>query len=405
MIQLSCLSCNWSGPDADLNRCPNCDGVIEITYGVRRLRLHPRAPGIWRYASLLPLHDHRQAVSLGEGQTPLTISQRIGPALGLSDLHFKQEGLNPTGSYKDRIAAVGISRLKELGQRAWAATSSGNAGAAMAAYSARASLEGYLFTLEKAAPAKLAQIAIYGAHLYAVKGLGYDPAVDQQTWRNIQAVCRAKNWAMLVTARSFSPHAMEGAKTIAYEIAEQLRPAPDVVYVPVGGGGLLSACWKGFVEWHALGRLAHLPRIVAVQSQGCDPITQAWQAGRPVRPIDKCTSAISGLQLAAPPDGALVLAALTASNGWAVSIADEDCRAAQAELARQEGVFVEPAAAITLAAVTADLASGRLRGDERVVCCLTGSGFKDSAGLSAAMEKLNIPRISVDDILQVTDRE
>jgi len=328
-------------------------------------------------------------------------SNRIGPDLGLRQLYLKLEGLNPTGSYKDRIAAVGISRLKELGKRAWAATSSGNAGAAIAAYGAGSGLDGFLFTLEKTAPAKLAQIAWYGPHLFAVKGLGYDPAADQATWRNIQAVCQANRWGMLVTARRFSPHAMEGAKTIAYEIVQQLDREPDVVYVPVGGGGLLSSCWKGFVEWHALGQLARRPRMVAVQSMGCDPITQAWQSGQPVQPIDECRSAISGLQLAAPPDGALVLAALQASHGWAVSIDDNVCRQAQAELARQEGIFVEPAAAITLAAVKSDLASGRLRGNEILVCCLTGSGFKDGAGLQAALERLSLPLIAADDILQI----
>jgi threonine synthase len=206
---------------------------------------------------------------------------------------------------------------------------------------------------------------------------------------------------MLVTARRFSPHAMEGVKTIAYEIGEQLGGVPDVVYVPVGGGGLLSATWKGFVEWRAAGRADQAPRMVAVQPAGCDGIAQAWRAGHPVRPIDGCASAISGLQLTAPPDGDLVLRALAESGGWAISILDEETYAAQADLAGREGLFVEPAAAIGLAAVRADLAAGRLRGDERVVCLLTGIGFKDASAAQRIADAREVRPITADAILRM----
>jgi threonine synthase len=194
---------------------------------------------------------------------------------------------------------------------------------------------------------------------------------------------------------------MEGVKTLAYELCEQLRRAPAVVYVPVGGGGLISALWKGFVEAHAAGWIDHLPRMVAVQPAGCDAITQAWQAGRPVQPIGGCDSTISGLQLTAPPDGELVLRALRAANGWALSVPDSATYAAQAELASQEGLFVEPAAAITLAAVQADRAAGRLQGDERVVCVLTGIGFKEMNAVQRLVEQRSVPLIRVEEILSI----
>jgi threonine synthase len=345
MFDLACTACDWQAADADLSACPVCGATIDIRYDSPQIPMQLGQPGIWRYAAHLPLRDPAHAVGLGEGGTPLLRSARVGAELGLPELHFKIEGANPTGSYKDRIAAVGIARLRELGKRAWAATSSGNAGAAIAAYGVRAGLDGYLFTLEKAARAKIAQILAYGPRVFAVERLGYDPEVEQATWRNIRALCDANGWGMLVTARRFSPHAMEGVKTIAYEICQQLANPPDVVYVPVGGGGLLSATWKGFVEWRAAGRVDRLPRIVAVQPQGCDGITQAWRAGRAVEPIDGCTSAISGLQLTAPPDGDLVLRALRESGGWAVSVPDDATYAAQADLAAREGIFAEPAAA------------------------------------------------------------
>jgi len=401
MFKLACTSCGWRADDADLSACPSCGATVNVTYASAAITVNPDRSGIWRYADRLPLHNAAHAVSLGEGGTPLVRAAHLGAALGLPELHFKVEGANPTGSYKDRIAAVGIARLVELGKPAWAATSSGNAGAAIAAYGVRAGLDGYLFTLEQASRAKIAQILAYGPRVFAVERLGYDPQVEQLTWRNIQTLCDANGWGMLVTARRFSPHAMEGVKTIAYEIGEQLGGVPDVVYVPVGGGGLLSATWKGFVEWRAAGRADRAPRMVAVQPAGCDGIAQAWRAGHAVRPIDGCASAISGLQLTAPPDGDLVLRALAESGGWATSMLDEETYAAQADLAGREGLFVEPAAAIGLAAVRADLAAGRLRGDERVVCLLTGIGFKDASAAQRIADAREVRPITADAILRM----
>lgn len=400
-FELLCAPCGWRAPDADLSACPRCGGPIEIGYAAP-LEVDRSRPGIWRFAARLPVRDPARALSLGEGDTPLLPSARLGAAIGLPGLAFKLEGANPTGSYKDRIAAVGIARLRELGKTAWAATSSGNAGAAIAAYGARAGVPGHLFTLERAARAKIAQIMAYGPSVRAVERLGYDPAVEQATWRNLRTLCDANGWMFLVTARSFSPHAMEGVKTISYELCAQLGGrAPDVLYVPVGGGGLLSAVWKGFNEWRDAGLVADLPRLVAVQAQGCDPVAQAWARGRPVAPIASCESAISGIQLTAPPDGDLALAALRESGGWAVAVPDAATYAAQAELAAGEGIFAEPAAATTLAAVRADLAAGRLRGDETVVCLLTGVGFKDAAAVERMAGERSVERITAEQILSL----
>lgn len=412
MFTLACDGCGWAAADEDRSACPVCGAIIHVVYETAEIVVEPDRPGIWRYGGRLPLRDPAHAVSLGEGGTPLVRSAWLGPELGLPELYFKVEGANPTGSYKDRIAAVGIARLRELGKPAWAATSSGNAGAAIAAYGVRAGMAGHLFTLEKASRAKIAQILAYGPQVFAVERLGYDPEVEQLTWRNIQALCDANGWGMLVTAHRYSPHAMEGVKTIAYEIGEQLAAmqsgaresegvVPDVVYVPVGGGGLLSAAWRGFGEWRAAGRAAGAPRMAAVQPAGCDGIAQAWREGRQVRPIAGCASAISGLQLTAPPDGELVLRALADSGGWAVSVPDEATYAAQADLAAREGLFAEPAAAICLAAVRADLAAGRLRGDERVVCLLTGVGFKDAGAAQRIADARAVRAITAGGILDV----
>ena len=402
MFRLVCMKCGESPDDLGAATCPRDGGVLNLLYDTDEIAIQDGLPGIWRYAARLPLMDPKFIVSLGEGDTPLLPSARLGPGIGMSGLHFKNEGLNPTGSYKDRIATVGITTLRQLGKRAWAATSSGNAGASLAAYGARAGVDGYLFTLERAPRAKIAQIIAYGPRVMAVRSLGYDPAVERATWDNIAALCRARNWQMLITSRSDSPQSMEGAKTIAYEICQQLGgTAPDLVYVPTGGGGLISAIWKGFREWRAAGNGDRLPRMVAVQPEGCDPIAQAWRAGRPVQPLDDCASAVSGIILTAPPDGDLVLDALRESDGWAVSIPDSATYQAQAEMAADEGIFAEPAAAVPWAAIKQDRQAGRLTGAETAVCLVTGIGFKDSAALRRMTEGVALPIIEAAEITRI----
>jgi len=396
------MTCGRACADMGAASCPHDGGFLDVLYDSADIPLNDDLPGIWRFAAHLPFTDPEHIVSLGEGDTPLLRSARLGADSGLPQLYFKNEGLNPTGSYKDRIASVGISYLRGLGLSAWATVSSGNAGAALSAFGAQAGADGYVFTLERAPRAKIAQIIAYGPRILSVRGMGYDPKIDAETWENARKICEINNWLMLITARRYSPQSMEGAKTIAYEICQQLKgDVPDVVYVPVGGGGLISSIWKGFREWRAAGHIDRLPRMVAIQPQGCDPLSQAWREGRAIEPLDDCASAVSGIILTAPPDGDLVLNDLRESDGWAVSIADEVTYQSQAELAGREGLFVEPAAAITWAAVKADLAAGRLHGDEKVACVLTGIGFKDSKAIQLMTEDAPVPLVEVDEIMRL----
>lgn len=403
MYELICRTCARPCDDLAATACPRDGGILKVVYASSAIPANPALPGIWRYASHLPLNDPAHIVSLGEGNTPLLRSAHLGKANGVEHLHFKNESLNPTGSYKDRILSVSMSQLVEQGMDTWVTTSSGNAGASTAAYGVRAGVDGYLFTLERAPRAKIAQIIAYGPTLRSVRGLGYEPAVEDATWANCLQLCESRGWMMMVTACSFSPLGMEGAKTISYEICESLGgEAPDVVYVPVGGGGLLTMIWKGFQEWREAGHIDRLPRLVSVQALGCDAVTQSWNAGSTtLQGLDDCTSMVSGIILTNPPDGGLVLESLRASHGWATSVPDEDTYQAQAELANREGLFVEPAAAITWGAIKQDRQNGRLSGDEKVIAVLTGIGFKDSMAIERMTDHVTLQLIEASGILVV----
>lgn len=400
---LRCATCGRPAEGPRATQCAACGGALTVDYALPAgaTVVDAQRRGMWRYAPLLPVDDPGAGLSLGEGGTPLVRSRAIAPRLGLSRLYFKVEGANPTGSYKDRIAAVGLSRMRELGVQGWAATSSGNAGAALAAYSASAGMTGTLFVLQTAPRAKLTQILAYGPRAVSIQGLGRDPDVERNTFRTVRGLCEAYGWALQITAYAFNPIGMEGAKTIAFEIAEDLGRMPGAVYVPTGGGGLLSAIHKGFSEWAALALPGAAPKIVCVQAEGCDPVCQAWREGREVRPIPTCTSKISGIQLTAPPDGTLALQSVRASGGWATSVSDPEVYAAQRLLAQTEGLFCEPASAATVAALVRDVQSGAVSPNDEVVCVLTGTGFKDAAAAQAMSEGVEIPVVPLDQLAEM----
>lgn len=402
-FHLRCWDCGHALADSDANACAICGGPLDVVYAgsIWRAPHDFSGSGLWRFFDLLPVHSRNNIVSLGEHTTALVQSAQLGKQWGLPNLHFKVEGMMPTGSYKDRIAAVSMARAQEIGKTAWAATSSGNAGASLSAYGARTGMTGTLFVLEKASRAKIAQILMYRPRLRAVRGLGVSREVELATFDSVRQLCGHHNWMMMVTASRFNPVGMEGVKTLAYEICEQLGRAPDMVYAPVGGGGLLNMAWKGFKEWQRLGRVSTLPCMVAVQGEGCSAVVDAWVENRAYRPLEECRGNVSGLQLAAPPDGALALRAVRESHGWAIVVPDANTAQAQSKLASSEGLFAEPAAAITAAAAELDRANGRLRGDELVVCLLTGIGFKVMDAVQRLTEGLEIPLLDVEQILSV----
>lgn len=302
-------------------------------------------------------------LSLGEGATPVLQLGAIAERFGVPELWAKAEWMNPTGSYKDRIASATMGVAIRRDARGWIGTSSGNGGAAMSAYGARTGLPGFLCVAADAPREKLQSIEPYHTALLPMAELGL---VEMDA---IERLALEYELQLAITAYRYNPEGMVGAEAIGHELAKQ--GSFTHVYVPTGGGGLLVAVARG------LAASASSSKIVCAQPAGCAPIARHLAGELVVPKVESCESAISGLQLPAPPDGVLAAEAVRASDGWGCVITDQATWDAQDLLARREGVFVEPASALAVAAVLDDVARGRLTEADRPVAILTGTGLKD----------------------------
>lgn len=316
----------------------------------------------------------RGRVHLGEGRTPLIPLPRLAARWGLSGLSAKLENVNPTGSYKDRIAAATMEVALREGKRGWIATSSGNGGAAMSAYGARAGLPGVLCVPADAPAEKLATIRPYGALMIPMI------IVDVAVMAELSRVAQQENLMLAITTHAHNPEGMRGADAIGAEIAGT-ADAVTHVYVPTGGGGLITATARGLRE------AGSAACVVACQPAGCAPIARYLEGDIASPAVELCDTAISGLQLPEPPDGESAASSVRSSKGWGSWVLDEATWRIQDELAQTEGVFVEPAAALAVAAIAADVATGRLGRDDHPVAVLTGSGMKDLRRFSQPVDR------------------
>ena len=338
---------------------------------VTREEIASRPPDLWRYHELLPVRDPARVVTLGEGMTPLLDLPRHGARLGVPGLRMKDEGLVPTGAFKARGAAVGVSRAAELGVRGIAMPTNGNAGAAWACYAARAGI-GALIAMPVDAPViTRRECVVAGAELHLVDGLIGDAG-------RLIAAAVATREGVQDTSTLREPYRIEGKKTMGYEIVEQLGwRVPDVILYPTGGGVGIIAIHKALLEMRELGWFAgELPRLVAVQATGCAPIVDAFHAGlaESTAPADPHTVAF-GITVPKALGDFLVLDAVRSTGGTAVAVTDEELLAAQAALARDEGTWICPEGAACFAAVAQLRESGWLDGGEDVVVLNTGAGL------------------------------
>ena len=376
MKALACTRCERRHePPQLINLCP-CGGILYPEYDLAAIRRTvPRAEiaggpaTLWRYRAVLPVADETNIVSLGEGWTPLLRAGPRGAFAPFDRLTIKDESPNPTGTFKARGMSTAISRAKELGVKAVALPSAGNAGAAASAYAARAGLACYVFMPVDTPAPIIGECLAYGAHVYLVKGLINDCG------RLVGRGAAVRGWFDLSTLKE--PYRVEGKKTMGYEVAEQMGwTLPDVIVYPTGGGTGLVGMWKAFGEMEALGWIGPArPRMVAVQAEGCQPIVRAWQAGAAAAELHRdAHTAASGLRVPKPLGDYIILKALRESHGTAVAVTDGEMLVAQRELAETQGVLAAPEGAATWAGLKRLREEGWMAGRERILLYNTGSG-------------------------------
>ena len=382
MSTLTGLQCPECGEEfeADVVQtvCESCDSPLFARYdlaqtarALSRERVSARPAGLWRWAELLPVRDPGKRFTLGEGDTPLLPLRRIGERLGLKRLYVKDEGVNPTGTFKARGMAVALSRAIELGTEEAVTPTAGNAGGALANYAARAGIPAHVYMPRDAPASNQAEVLAAGSDLQLVEGTIEDAG------REAAAEARSRGWTNFSTFRE--PYRVEGKKTMGLELADDFGwELPEVVIYPTGGGTGLVGMWKAFEELEELGWVdSRRPRMVSVQSEACAPIVDAMRSG-----ADRVVAAKSnptrapGLRVAKPYADRLILRAIRESGGSAVAVSEEQIAASEAELARAEGIFACPEGAATLAGLEKLVQSGEVEPDERVVLFNTGTGLK-----------------------------
>lgn len=321
---------------------------------------------IERFAAHLPLTEATPRISLNEGGTPLIRSVNIGPELGIDELHFKFEGLNPTGSFKDRGMVVAVAKAMEAGSHTLMCASTGNTSASAAAYAGRFGLRCVVLIPEgKIALSKLVQAQVYGARVVAIAG-NFDDAME--------AVRELSTHSGVALVNSINPYRIDGQKTAAFEVIEDLGDAPDMLFIPVGNAGNITAYWKGFHEYHQAGRATQLPRMIGAQADGAAPIVRGQVVLHP-------RTVASAIRIGNPASWEQATTARDESGGAIEAVTDGEILSAQRLLAAREGIFAEPASAASLALLAKMAHERRIPAGTRIVCVLTGSGLKDPAAL------------------------
>ncbi len=374
---LECSVCKTRFDAGTVQNLCSCGGPLLVRYDLDTIRTRwrrrdvPRGPAsMWRYAPVLPPSD-ASIISLGEGWTPLIATKRLGARLGANALWVKDEGLNPTASFKARGLSCAISMCVELGIKKVAIPSAGNAASALAAYAAAAGLEAHIFMPCDVPQANYLECKAYGANVTLVNGLISDCG------KIVSERGPQEGWFDVSTLKE--PYRIEGKKTMGYEVAEQMGwELPDAIFYPTGGGVGMIGMWKAFDEMEKLGWIgSRRPKMIAVQAEGCAPIIRAFEENEPrSRFFENAQTIASGLRVPKALGDFLVLEAVRASGGTAVAVSDDEMLDAGIQLASEEGIYAAPEGAACVAALEKLLASGFLKADDRIVLYNTGSGIK-----------------------------
>lgn len=400
ILGLKCVLCGAEyGADEVLYVCPKHgdEGILDVQYDYELVASRLTKQGlarnhdysIWRYTPLLPVAEATTRPPLQVGWTPLYHAERLGEKLGLRHLYLKDDGRNPTASFKDRASAVGVVKAQELGYEIITCASTGNAASSLAGLAASVGLESIIFVPERAPQAKVAQLLIFGARVIMVEGT-YDQAFDL-----CLEAAREYGWYSRNTA--YNPYLSEGKKTASLEICEQLEwQAPDKVFVSVGDGCIMGGLWKGLRDLLALDFIERMPQLIGVQAEGSAPLVKAWEEGTeeivPLIPETLADSIAVGL----PRDRVKALRAVRETRGQYVAVEDEEILEAMRLLGREAAIFAEPAGAAGFAGLQKLVRQGEIDAEERIAVLVTGNGLKDVDSAIRAVGKPDLiePTIS-----------
>ena len=372
-----CVRCGREYPAApDITTC-ECGGILDVVYDYDYIKtgLTKEAlascpdPTMWRYRALLPIEEDTIPQGLRVGGSPLYKADHLAADLGVKALYIKDDGINPTASLKDRASAMAVTKAVEAGYDTIACSSTGNAASSLAGNAAKAGLSTYIFVPDRAPKGKIAQLMMFGSNLTAVRG-SYEEtfelskkAIDKYGWYNRNA--------------AINPYLSEGKKTVAHEILEQLDfRAPDYVAVSVGDGCTIAGVYKGLYDMYMVGLTDKIPRLISVQAEGCCPINTAVTTGEPWQPQEENTYADS-IAVGVPRNADKAIKAILDSDGICVNVSDDEIRAAQRYLAKNAGVFGEPAGVTATAGLLKLSREGKLEKDATIVSIVTGNGLKD----------------------------
>jgi threonine synthase len=374
MYHLVCGHCGATFPPGEIiYNCSRCGHLLAVQYDLDsisadRNEWNKRPLSVWRYREILPVTI--EPVTLQEGGTPLYHLKRLGKEMGLKELYAKHEGMNPSGSFKDRGMTVGVSMALQLKMTSVACASTGNTSASLAVYAAKAGIPAVvLLPAGKVAMGKVAQALMHGARVISIRG-NFDRALEM-----VHELCLSHGLYLL---NSVNPFRLEGQKTIGFEAIDQLGCVPDRIVLPVGNAGNISAVHKGLLELETLGFIDRLPMMTGIQASGSNPVVRAIQEGLPeVIPEKNPETVATAIRIGAPVNAEKALTAIRATGGTAASVTDDEILQMQRDLARKEGIGVEPASAASVAGVRKLVELGQIDRDERIVCVVTGHLLKD----------------------------
>ena len=397
---LQCRECKKEYPSTFKYICDDCFGPLDVKYNfptITKDTFTNRENTYWRYFELLPIEDKKNIVSIDAGFTPLTKAENLGKVLGLNNLYIKNDSVNPTYSFKDRPAGVAISKAKEFGLTAVGCASTGNLASATAAHAAKGGFACHVFAPSNIEMPKIAQALSYGANYIAVDGT-YDDA-------NRIAAQIGDSKGIGIVNINMRSHYVEGSKTLAYEVAEQLDwQVPDQLIVPVGSGAMLNAICKGFEELQTVNLLGDVSNMhmIAAQPHGCAPIVDAFKKNsKEVIPVESPDTVAKSLAIGDPGDGRYVLKRLAQYNGFAEECNNQEILDAIILLAKTEGIFTEPAGGVSISVLQKMVEQGKIDKNDKVVCYVTGNGLKATESIMSILKKPKTMKAEISEIAAV----